>query len=89
MTAIRKYSVAINGHKTSISLEDEFYEQIRAMAARRECRISEIVEEVEAANAGKNLSSQLRLAVLRDTLSRLAEFEASPATVPEAAPAHV
>jgi predicted DNA-binding ribbon-helix-helix protein len=83
-TAIRKHSVVINGHKTSISLEDEFYEQVKAMAARRECKISEVVEEIEAVNAGKNLSSQIRLAVLRDMAARLAELEATPSIAPEA-----
>jgi predicted DNA-binding ribbon-helix-helix protein len=88
ITAIRKHSVVINGHKTSISLEEEFYVQVKAMAKRRECQIAEVIEEIEAANVGKNLSSQIRLAVLRDALSRLAEFEASPATAPEAEPAN-
>jgi predicted DNA-binding ribbon-helix-helix protein len=61
---------------------------VKAMAARRECRIAEVVEEIEAANAGKNLSSQIRLAVLRDLVSRLTEFEAAPATVPEVEATH-
>ena len=82
-TAIRKRSVIINGHKTSVSLEDEFYEQLKAIANRRDINVSDVIEEIEAVNQTVNMSSQIRLTVLRDVLARLPGADA-PAIAPEA-----
>jgi predicted DNA-binding ribbon-helix-helix protein len=59
---LRKRSVVIAGHRTSISLEDEFWADIVAVAARRGVSVNALVKEIDAARAG-NLSSALRLFV--------------------------
>ena len=59
---MKKRSVVIAGHRTSISLEDEFWADLVAVAARRGVSLNALVKEIDAARAG-NLSSALRLFV--------------------------
>jgi predicted DNA-binding ribbon-helix-helix protein len=58
---IRKRSVMIGGHKTSVSLEDEFWDSIKEIAEEREKRLSDLVNAVADGRDGSNLSSALRL----------------------------
>ena len=62
---IAKRSVVINGHKTSVSLEDAFWSEVKAIAAERNLSLTELVSLVdhERGEVG-NLSSALRLFVL-------------------------
>jgi predicted DNA-binding ribbon-helix-helix protein len=65
MTAgIRKRSVMIAGHATSVSLEDEFWEALRSIAARRGLSLNALIAEIDRARSGRNLSSALRVHVL-------------------------
>jgi predicted DNA-binding ribbon-helix-helix protein len=65
---IQKRSVKIAGHKTSVSLEAEFWDALKAIAAREGVSLSVLVEGIDRArsdDAGTgNLSSALRLHVL-------------------------
>ncbi|HLG86179.1 MAG TPA: ribbon-helix-helix domain-containing protein [Alphaproteobacteria bacterium] len=67
---MRKYSVRIAGHPTSISLEPEFWKAFAAIAARRGTSASRLIGEIDAARDG-NLSSAIRLFVLADLEARL------------------
>ena len=60
---IQKRSVLLAGHKTSISLEPEFWEALRLLAERRGLSLNRLVAEIDERRAG-NLSSALRLHVL-------------------------
>ncbi len=64
-SGIVKRSIVINGHKTSISLEDAFWSEVKAIAAERNLSLTELVSLVdhERGEVG-NLSSALRLFVL-------------------------
>ena len=69
--AIRKRSVAIAGHRTSVSLEQAFWDELRAIALRRGLSLARLIGEVDRANPrgagiprGANLSSALRVYVL-------------------------
>ena len=64
MGAIRKRSVRIAGHPTSVSLEPEFWDALKALAAARGRSVERLIGEVDAARDGRNLSSALRVAVL-------------------------
>lgn len=67
MSAVRKRSVAIRGHRTSYSLEDAFHVEIERIAAGRGTTVAALVAEVDAARGrDTNLSSALRLFVLED-----------------------
>ena len=60
---VRKRSVLIAGHKTSVSLEEAFWDELRAIAAARDLSLSRLIEEIDTARGG-NLSSAIRLYVL-------------------------
>ena len=66
-----KRSLTIAGHRTSIALEPEFWEGLEALAVRRRVRLTALIEEIDAARQTPNLSSALRVAVLRDVQDRL------------------
>ena len=63
--AIGKYSVAIDGHRTSVSLEPVFWGALKEIAAARGMTLSAVVTEVDRTRRG-NLSSALRVFVLKE-----------------------
>ena len=65
MTKVKKRSVIIAGHKTSVSLEEPFWEELAAIATKRNMSISLLIGEIDRARES-NLSSALRLLVLED-----------------------
>jgi predicted DNA-binding ribbon-helix-helix protein len=66
MTAVRKRSVTIRGHRTSFSIEQPFFEELEMIAAHRSISLAALVAEVdEARDRNANLSSALRVFVLR------------------------
>lgn len=68
---IRKHSATLHGHRTSFSLEDEFWEELKRLAAQRQISIASLIAEVDDARPpDSNLSSALRVHVLR-TLQQL------------------
>jgi predicted DNA-binding ribbon-helix-helix protein len=60
---IKKRSIIVNGHKTSVSLEDEFWDELRGLAAERRVPVTALVNEIDHA-AGGNLSSAIRVYLL-------------------------
>ena len=62
-----KRSVAIAGHRTSVSLEAPFWDALRAIAREREMSVQTLIEEIDAARGAQNLSSAIRVFVLRST----------------------
>lgn len=73
-TTVVKRSVVVKGHKTSISLEDQFWAEIKAIACERKLSVSELVSVVDH-DRGEfgNLSSALRTFVLKRYLAPTAE----------------
>ena len=61
---IVKRSIAVAGHRTSVSLEAPFWEALREIAAARGVFVRHLVGEVDAARGAQNLSSALRVFVL-------------------------
>ena len=68
---MQKRSLTIAGHRTSIALEPEFWAAIEAIAGRRGLRLTALIEDIDRSRSGPNLSSALRVAVLRDMQARL------------------
>jgi len=67
---MRKRSITIRGHQTSITLEDAFWDELSALADARKLSLSALVAEIDKARGSPgNLSSSLRLHVL-DVLKR-------------------
>lgn len=59
-----KRSIVIAGHKTSVSLEDAFWEGLKQIAAARDLTLSELVARIDTERRQGNLSSAIRLFVL-------------------------
>jgi predicted DNA-binding ribbon-helix-helix protein len=64
-SGIKKRSVVLAGHKTSVSLEDEFWKSLREIAAGHGKTLSRLIDEIDVERKFENLSSALRLFVLR------------------------
>jgi predicted DNA-binding ribbon-helix-helix protein len=65
----RKHSLTLRGHRTSVSLEPEFWNAFRALAAKRAQSISALAVEIDDARpAIVGLASAIRVFVLRDLL---------------------
>ncbi len=62
---IRKRSVNIAGHRTSVSLEDAFWVALREIADRRGLSLNAMIREIDATRSG-NLSSAIRVFVLAE-----------------------
>jgi predicted DNA-binding ribbon-helix-helix protein len=60
---LRKRSVVIAGHRTSLSLEQAFWEDLKAIAAQRGLSLARLLAEIDESRHG-NLSSAARLFVL-------------------------
>ena len=63
-SGIVKRSVVVDGHKTSVSLEDQFWNDLKAIARAHGATLSKIVSEIDNTRRQSNLSSALRLFVL-------------------------
>ena len=63
-TRVRKRSVVIGGHKTSVSLEEAFWSAIREITIERGMSMSAMIEQIDSAKQQSNLSSAIRLFVL-------------------------
>ncbi|MCY4590650.1 MAG: ribbon-helix-helix domain-containing protein [Alphaproteobacteria bacterium] len=63
MTGLRKRSVMVSGHATSVSLEQEFWEELQVIARAKGVSLNRLVSEVDRTRTG-NLSSALRVFVL-------------------------
>jgi predicted DNA-binding ribbon-helix-helix protein len=60
---LRKRSVVIQGHRTSLSLEQPFWDALKEIAARRGLSLARLLAEIDASRSG-NLSSAARVYVL-------------------------
>ena len=63
-STIIKRSVVVNGHKTSFSIEDQFWAALKSIAAERNLTLSQLVSTVDDSRKSGNLSSVLRVFVL-------------------------
>ncbi len=59
-----KRSIAVGGHKTSVTLEEAFWNGLKQIASDRNLTLSELVGAIDAQRLNPNLSSALRLFVL-------------------------
>jgi predicted DNA-binding ribbon-helix-helix protein len=63
-SSISKRSIIIGSHKTSVSLEDAFWQALRDIAKNRGETVSSLVGSIDANRQQGNLSSAIRLFVL-------------------------
>ena len=66
-TTLKKHSIVIAGHQTSITLENIFWDQLKDIAAARNISLSKLVADIDSTKKG-NLSSAIRVYVLKNSL---------------------
>jgi predicted DNA-binding ribbon-helix-helix protein len=59
-----KRSIVVGGHKTSVSLEDDFWGALKEIALRHRVTLSDLVGSLDSQRQHGNLSSTVRLFVL-------------------------
>jgi predicted DNA-binding ribbon-helix-helix protein len=63
-SGIVKRSIVIDGHKTSVSLEDPFWSALKDIALEKQETLSNLVASIDRDRRQGNLSSAIRLFVL-------------------------
>lgn len=64
MTRPAKHSLTLAGHRTSVSLESEFWAAFRRLAQARARPLNDLAAEIDAARGDRGLASAIRLEVL-------------------------
>lgn len=68
---MRKQSIIIaNRHSTSISLEEEFFEELKKIAAQQNLSLNQLVTQIDAERKLDNLSSAIRVYILNYLLNK-------------------
>ena len=79
---VAKRSIVIDGHKTSVSIEDAFWSGLKEIAQTRHMTLSNMVGDIDTHRGNGNLSSTIRLFVLdcsrNGFLRPLANMAAAP-----------
>ena len=79
-----KRSIVIGGHKTSVSLEEAFWNGLKDIAMSRHITLSDLVGSIDSERKHGNLSSAIRLFVLHHFQARPnGESTARPASTRE------
>ena len=85
-SSVVKRSIVLGGHKTSVSLEDAFWTDLKDIAHFQRVTLSELVAGIDGARTQSNLSSAIRVFVLehfqnegRRTLLSSDESQSTPA----------
>lgn len=75
----RKRSLTLRGHRTSVSLEDAFWQAFRDIAARAGKPVNRLAAEIDAQRdpVETGLASAIRLHVLRHFRDRAADPDAA------------
>jgi predicted DNA-binding ribbon-helix-helix protein len=71
-----KRSIVIAGHKTSVSLEDAFWQGLKEIAGGRDITLSDLVATIDTERQHGNLSSAIRLFVLDFYRNQLSDDKA-------------
>ncbi len=81
-----KRSIVVAGRKTSVSLEDIFWEALREIARKRRLTVSGLVSSIDLQREHYNLSSAIRVFVFDWYRHQHYEAETDELSVPEQAP---
>lgn len=60
-----KRSISLSGHRTSLSLESEFWDVLETIAAERDQSLASLIGEIDASRGVEPLASSARVWVLR------------------------
>ena len=76
-SAVIKRSIVVDGHKTSVSLEDAFWKGLKEIAGGHHLSLSDLIGKISSGRQNSNLSSAIRLFVLDFYQNRFSRFETS------------
>ena len=65
---MKKISVSLSGHQTSISLEPEFIDALHKIAANKNQAVGTIINEIDKTRGETNLSSAVRVWILKNKI---------------------
>ncbi|WDZ75229.1 ribbon-helix-helix domain-containing protein [Ensifer adhaerens] len=69
---IRKHSATLHGHRTSFSLEDAFWQELKEIAVARAMPLAQLIAEIDDERSpDSNLSSALRVYVFEWLKSKI------------------
>lgn len=71
---MKKRSVTLQGHATSITLEDEFWDVLKQTAKDRDQSVASLIDEIDEQRletTSGGLSSAIRVFVLKEVLSKI------------------
>lgn len=63
MSTLKKRSVNLNGHATSVTMEEPFWDGLKTIANERGLSINALISQIDEARDG-NLSSAVRVYIL-------------------------
>jgi predicted DNA-binding ribbon-helix-helix protein len=69
MSLVFKRSICLEGHKTSVTLEDEFWEALRLIALREKTTVISLIRQINQTRNKSNLSSAIRVFVLKRSIT--------------------
>ena len=72
---VAKRSIVVDGHKTSVSLEDAFWNSLKEIGRERHMTLSDLVAAIDSQRQHGNLSSAIRLFVLDFYRAQLPDAE--------------
>jgi predicted DNA-binding ribbon-helix-helix protein len=64
-SGLTKHSLLIAGHRTSVSLEDAFWDALKQVASTQGSSVAALVAEIDADRGDANLSSAIRVYLLK------------------------
>lgn len=68
---VQKRSVTLDGHRTSVSLEQPFWDALKDLAREQGISLHALVQAIDHQREGVNLSGALRVYVLRALQAKL------------------
>ncbi len=63
-----KRSVTIAGHRTSLSLEEEFWTALKSIASQHHTSLADLIATIDEARGARNLSSATRVFILEQSM---------------------
>jgi predicted DNA-binding ribbon-helix-helix protein len=79
-STVVKRSIVVAGHKTSVSLEDAFWQALKEIANGRQMTLSDLVARIDTDRRHGNLSSAIRLFVLDHFRAQIGDHQPNEST---------
>ena len=79
---MKKRSIVVSGHATSISMEDAFWNTLGDIAEERKISLSALITQIDQERSTSNLSSAIRLFVLHEMQQKIASIPTNPSKHP-------